>query len=927
MGGTFAILFGVLAAHTLLETARDALFLATLPATHLPWVYLAIAALALGASELGARWHVRHGLSVWLWLSAATTAGLWGLTGGPGPPATWVLYAIYIWSGVCISMAVVQYWLMLGTIFTIDRAKRLYGLIGAGSVLGATVGGALAAGLSSVLPARSLLLAAAGILAATGFGPLWLASRVRREAARPLPLKGALRAVIEHPYVGRLAALVIASTLTFTVADYVFKSLVAQHVQASDLATFFAIFYTALNGVALLVQVLAVGWLLRVVGVQRVLLLTPSLVAAAGLAVAATGGLAAALVLKAVDGTLKHSLHRTAAEVLFLPISDRLRPYAKRFVDMVGQRAAQATASLLILGTVAAGGDERVLALMGAGLALLWLGLARSLRPHYLNLFRDQLRQGSIAAGLTLPHMDLNAFESLMGALNSPEDSEVLTAIHVLARAGKGHLIPALILHHPAKSVRLQSLELFAGLGRSDHLALARQMLRDEDPEIRAAVLRAHPNPEILAQAERDPSPLVRATALVARVAGDADAGPVVSPKAGDEGGEVPPLRPDALAALNILHDFLAHGGPRDRLGLAHAIAGRPHPAFAPLLLELAGAPEPSVQLAVAHAMAADPSPRFVPALIQLLAHREVRTYAREALVRVGDEALEALGRALGDRAAAFVVRRHVPRAISSFRSARAAAILLDRMVHEPNGMLRYRCLRGIERVRAYDRAIPLDRAVLREATQRTLVAAYTLLDWRLILDREARATPARKTTGHVLLRTLLADKERNTVERLLRILGLWLPGEDFDKIYRGLRSTAPVAAASSLELLENLLQPPLREAIIGLAQGLVGAAPEDERLKAGARFYKPVGLAYEALLAHILTFPSDSLRAITAYHIGELGLVETRGVLEAIPTEPDSYAGEVIERALERLIQIARGEAAPQAAATPSAPAEVPRG
>ncbi len=922
MGGTFAILFGILAAHTLLETARDALFLATLPATHLPWVYLAIAVLTLGAGEVGARWHARHGLSLWLWFSAVVTAGLWVLAGGAAPPATWVLYAVYIWSGVCISMAVVQYWLLLGSIFTIDRAKRLYGLIGAGSVLGATVGGALAAGLSSILPARALLLAAAGLLTVTGFGPLWLASRVRREAARPLPLKGALRAVVEHPYVGRLAALVIASTLTFTVADYVFKSLVAQHVEASSLATFFAVFYTALNGVALVVQLVAVGWLLRVVGVQRVLLVTPTLVAAAGLAVAATGGLVAALALKAVDGTLKHSLHRTAAEVLFLPISDRLRPYAKRFVDMVGQRAAQAAASLLILGTVAAGGDERVLALLGAGLALLWLGFARSLRPHYLNLFRDQLRQGSIAAGLTLPHMDLNAFESLMGALNSPEDSEVLTAIHVLARAGKGHLIPALILHHPSKSVRIQSLELFAGLGRRDHLALARQMLRDEDPEVRAAVLRAHPSPEILAQAEHDPSPLVRATALVARVAGDGEAG--------DATGEAAPLRADALAALNILQDFLTQGGPRDRLGLAHAIAGRPHPAFTPLLLELAHAPEPAVQLAVAHAMAANPSPQFIPALIQLLAHREVRTYAREALVRTGDEALEALGRALADRSLAFVVRRHVPRAISSFRNARAASILLDRMLHEPNGMLRYRCLRGIERIRAYDRAVPLDRAVLREATQRTLVAAYTLLDWRLILDREARANPARKTTGHVLLRTLLADKERNTVERLLRILGLWLPGEDFDKIYRGLRSSDPVTAASSLELLENLLQPPLREAIVGLAQGLVGAAPEAERLRAGARFYKPVGLGYEALLAHILTFPSDSLRAITAYHIGELGLVEIRGVLEAIPTEPDSYAGEVIDRALERLVKIARGEATPVGAAPPpppTDPAEAPGG
>jgi len=39
----FLVQFGVLAAHTILETGRDALFLARLPAAQLPWMYLAIA--------------------------------------------------------------------------------------------------------------------------------------------------------------------------------------------------------------------------------------------------------------------------------------------------------------------------------------------------------------------------------------------------------------------------------------------------------------------------------------------------------------------------------------------------------------------------------------------------------------------------------------------------------------------------------------------------------------------------------------------------------------------------------------------------------------------------------------------------------------------------------------------------------------------
>src|SRR5258708_17396523 len=44
--GAFFALFGMTAAHSIVETARDALFLARVPVARLVWVYLAIAAIA-----------------------------------------------------------------------------------------------------------------------------------------------------------------------------------------------------------------------------------------------------------------------------------------------------------------------------------------------------------------------------------------------------------------------------------------------------------------------------------------------------------------------------------------------------------------------------------------------------------------------------------------------------------------------------------------------------------------------------------------------------------------------------------------------------------------------------------------------------------------------------------------------------------------
>ena len=69
-------------------------------------------------------------------------------------------------------------------------------------------------------------------------------------------------------------------------------------------------------------------------------------------------------------------------------------------------------------------------------------------------------------------------------------------------------------------------------------------------------------------------------------------------------------------------------------------------------------------------------------------------------------------------------------------------------------------------------------------------------------------------------------------MERLFKILGLIYPEEDLRSIYRGLRSNKRDARASSLELLENLVEPP--RLITGhdiMREVGVGPGPEVGRL------------------------------------------------------------------------------------------------
>src|SRR5215510_13001350 len=130
----FFTLLGITTGHTLLETARDALFLAKLPASRLPWMYLVIAAIAVFLARVGrhARVDSKAGIIVALGLGALLTA-VFGLQSSR---SDLTLYALYAWTGLFASWVTVQIWTLLGRAYTITQAKRLYGLIGSGAVLG-----------------------------------------------------------------------------------------------------------------------------------------------------------------------------------------------------------------------------------------------------------------------------------------------------------------------------------------------------------------------------------------------------------------------------------------------------------------------------------------------------------------------------------------------------------------------------------------------------------------------------------------------------------------------------------------------------------------------------------------------------------------------------------------------------------------------
>ncbi|HYP90514.1 MAG TPA: HEAT repeat domain-containing protein, partial [Polyangiaceae bacterium] len=747
-----------------------------------------------------------------------------------------------------------------GERFTITQAKRLYGFIGAGSVLGAIAGSGAASVLSRVAaPERMVVVAAAG-LGVAGFIPLLFAPQSTTEAAaveQEPRLRETLRYVNEDPYARRVVAALFLATLCLTVSDFVFKSSVAALIPRARLGAFLSSVYLSVNVLSLLCQLGLVAWLLRKISLGAALGVLPLLLTAGGLGVAITGSLVAAVALKASDGALRYSLHRTTSELLVLPFADEGRRRVKMFVDLVGQRCAQVVASLAILGFTWFGARPRVIAVALVALAVRWSVSAFSLRAPYIAMFRARLQAGRASQVVEFPELDVSSLETLLAALESPNDREVLAALSVLERERKTQLVPALLLHHPSESIVLRVLEILTRAGRKSAVPTIDRISEHASPAVRAAAFAARsllsPSAERLQQhLEKEAEPEVR-VAIVANL--------LVS------GGF------DEHERERHLRELLSSSAAATQRALAEAI-GRHAPAgFDHVLTQLLETPHPVVRRASVAAMGSLISTALLPCLVNALSDELTRSEAELALAAQGDVAFEALRERFEDTAAPVSLRWRIPAAMALCSPEKTLPTLLGWLDREPHGGVRFGILLVLERLTRQHPTWAVDKAALNRSVSQTVTRAYRYLSARLFLARGAALEPARKTAGYELLHDMLRDKEANARGRLFRLLALLHPTEDFGQIYRSL-SASKEQRATSLELIESILSEPLRSAVLGL----VDDGADELRLTRAGRYHRQRPLEYRALLEYLSEEDSDAVSEVARFHAAELGLGLAQG-------------------------------------------------
>jgi AAA family ATP:ADP antiporter len=907
----FAALFALIAGHTVLETARDALFLERLPASRLALVYFALALIGIVLPLYNTRFvrsFGRRNAIVFTSMVAAVGTTVWHFQ----PMNERTVYGLYLWSGLIGTVLAVQFWMFAGQMFTVAQGKRLFPGIASGGILGAVAGGAVAAGMlelgrryggigvpSLLLLGAGFFMVAAAILTSVATDDVGTPFRTTRPDAT---LASGLEVLRDHPYVRRIATFVAISTLAVLATDYLFKFVAKQHLGAEELGPFFARYYTGLNAVALVVQLFVARRLMARIGVVASLAILPALLLGGAAGIVMFGGVwVMVLIAKGADGSLRHSLHRVASELLLLPLPSEVRDRAKSLLDAVFVRGAQAAGAGGILLLAATGVESaRVLAWVVAGLATGWLVIAVTIRRGYVDVLRRGVRRGTLdARALRSQDLDIDSVESVMNALSSSDARKVSAAMDLLVDSNRARLIPALILYHRDEELVLKGLDIISRIDEQDWRPHAVRLAKSPSVRLRTAALRALGRAceaDLVREALDDPSPEVRAHAAfqLARC----------------EGADEPTEHPAIKKLLADAAEASAEDRVAMRLGLLNALREDADERWVEVLLGVAESDRsPKVVDAVAHAVMRVPDPRFVHVLVRALDLRDARGPVRDALVRIGSPALDALSRALDDPTTSLAVRRQIPIAIAGFGSQRAADLLTERLKVETDGLLRYRVLRGLSRL-VSEHAVKIDGALIEAELERNLLEHFRLMSL-LVPIEETEDVPEGARGSDMLLTGLLRDKMRQAEERAFRLFKIMHPREDIRSIFLALSAQQPGVRAHAQEFLDALAVD-CAERCRTLFRIVADDLPMSAKVARAEPFLGEVARTRVEALRALLADEDDSVVSLATYHATALGVDEVGDEVASVVTDRPSLRAAAELGAAEATVRATSADLAP---------------
>jgi AAA family ATP:ADP antiporter len=905
----FFYLFLVMGAYLMGQAVGDALFLQEFP-RQLPYQMVGSALMAAVFvaiySRLSTRMRLELLVTTVLIFFAISFALFWWLTRFH---FRWVYWLVLIWVYTAGAICPMMGWTLANYTLTTREARRLFGFIGAGALLGGAIVSFTTADMvhnkrllpETALLGIALLLGACALLVRLLFrhAKTRLADLRRVPAAgagAPQSFVGSLKMIRDSRYLLMITALVAVGSLTTCILGYQFKLISndAYGGNTSGLTVFFCRFNGYMGLASFVFQAALTPLLLAGGGIRVTLFLTPVALMFSSLGVLFWQGLVTGCILRGSHYMLRFSVDKSSTELLYVPVSPEVRSQVKSFIDSFVWRSADGIAGLILMlsADLFKLSPSEVSLVNLAGLAA-WIYIANRVRREYLNVLRQAIERRTLDPERTAAQvLDSTTIEVLAHALENSGEQQLMYGMRLFEMSRQPGWHPALrkLLDHRSPAVRQQALRLLGDAGDREILPQVEKLMGDESLDVRAEALRY-----LVTHEGRDPIMLLNEQSpLPAHVI----QGAVVTYLARCSEQDFAP------AAQLILETMVSQAGPdavaarceaARVLGMIHLTA-----EFHTHLVELLHDPCPEVVKQALLSAGKNCVPEVLPVIIEQLAHPQLVAAARSALVQYDTRAVGILRSYLNDGVVPLAVRRQIPQTLARISKAESAEALAHSLLQRDPG-LRCEVVKALNALRAVNPGwIPrdVDYADLMNAE---LIGYCRSLQILAALEGawgKKRAGKSVKGCERLVKRAFREHMETE-LELIFWLLALSYPQRDIHNAFAGLQSGRPQLQANALEVLEHLLEP---ELFGRLHNVLDHDMPPEQRL-AFARQTCGAEVPNRNEALRILLHSEDGwLRACALYAAGGLHLTELVPDMKMVSCDHDPLLAETRAWALGRV-------------------------
>jgi ATP:ADP antiporter, AAA family len=812
-----AYLLFVMVAYYILKPVSAAMFLNKFNIDKLPYLYILIAGgggvLAYFYTRVALKSSLQVAVSWTMMIAVVCLVVLWWLI---GLNLAWMLYVFNVWVSLFSIVLISQGWLVAANVFDSREAKRLYGLLGLGAVIGAGVGSAVTRFTARLVGTRNLILACAVmvILAYLAFlgaikerGVSIAGARAVESEKVEFSARDIFAAVARYRHLQVIIGILLLTFIVDELVDFPFQAMAKRTYRGDQLTAFFGGFNVYLNLVSLVLQLFFTAWVVERIGVGGTIQIMPVSITVASLASALMPGLATAVIARFSEAMNRYTFNRTGMELLYLPLPADLKNRTKAFVDIFIDRFGRGIAGILLAVMLALGlRDLRVVALLTVVFTSAWIVLSWRAQREYAGTVRSRIERRRLEledARVTV--RDPATIRLLEQTAESASARQACYALAMLAEVPGYDLAPLLdrLVAGSSAEVRAKVYKVARTAGITELLAKALSMIHaieevadpQQAPVVKAAVT------YVLAVSPEAPH---RARELLNH------ASSIVVEGALEALGERRDLAREVLTREWIRAAIEDADPERRRLAASGiALAGE---GMDDALARLLGDREPRVVAAACRTAGALGHRASLERLMGRLDDSVLRGVAIESLAAFGPRICGMLGDCLADRSLTLGIRRQIPRVLKLIGGQRSVDALL-KAIPQQELSIRGAVLKALSSVRQV--APRLDYG-------ETFVTEQILNEARHYFELYSAIEPLRdhrdSRTAAGLLARSLEERLQQTIERLFRLLGLRYPPEDMHAAYLAVchrRRREQFLAA--LDFLDSVLERSLKRVLLPL--------------------------------------------------------------------------------------------------------------